>query len=153
MLPRSDMVVWVHRPILAGVFFGMYLAPHVYTPERGIIHPMISGSHIIIFSKNAQADREFFRKVLKFPHADAGDGWLIFALPPAELAIHPAEENGSHELYLLCDDLKSTVKALKQKKVRCSASVEHEWGTIVMVKLPGGGKLGLYQPKHALAPR
>jgi catechol 2,3-dioxygenase-like lactoylglutathione lyase family enzyme len=131
----------------------MYLAPYVYTPERGTNHPMISGAHVMIFSKDAEADREFFRKVLKFPHVDAGDGWLIFALPPAELAVHPSEENGSHELYLLCDDLKSTVKVLKQKKVRCSAPVEHEWGTMVTVKLPGGGKLGLYQPKHALAPR
>ncbi len=113
---------------------------------------MISGAHVVIFSKDARADREFFRKVLKFPHVDAGDGWLIFALPSAELAVHPAEENGSHELYLLCDDLKSTVKDLRKKKISCSTPVERGWGTIVKVKLPGGGKLGLYQPKHALAP-
>ncbi len=112
---------------------------------------MISGAHFILFSKDADADREFFRKVLKFPHVDAGEGWLIFALPPAELAVHPAEKNGSHELYLLCDDLKATIKALKQKKVRCSAPVERGWGTITKVTLPGGGELGLYQPKHPLA--
>ena len=112
---------------------------------------MIPGAHFILFSKDADAEREFFRKVLKFPHVDAGEGWLIFALPPAELAVHPAEKNGSHELYLLCDDLKATIKALKQKKVRCSAPVERGWGTITKVTLPGGGELGLYQPKHPLA--
>jgi hypothetical protein len=112
---------------------------------------MISGTHFILFSKDAEADRDFFRKVLKLPHVDAGDGWLIFALPPAELAVHPAERNGSHELYLLCDDLKATIKALGQKKVKCSAPVEREWGTVTKVRLPGGGELGLYQPKHPLA--
>jgi hypothetical protein len=112
---------------------------------------MISGAHAIIFSTDAEADREFFRKVLKFPHVDAGDGWLIFALPPAELAVHPAKKNGSHEIYLLCDDLKATVRTLKQKKVRCSSPSEQSWGTIVRVTLPSGSKIGLYQPKHPLA--
>jgi catechol 2,3-dioxygenase-like lactoylglutathione lyase family enzyme len=112
---------------------------------------MISGAHFMLFSKDAEADREFFRKVLKFPHVDAGDGWLIFALPPAEVAVHPAEDNGPHELYLLCDDLRATVKALREKKVRCSAPVERDWGTVTRVRLPGGGELGLYQPKHPLA--
>jgi catechol 2,3-dioxygenase-like lactoylglutathione lyase family enzyme len=88
---------------------------------------MISGAHIIIYSADAEADRKFFRDVLKLPHVDAGDGWLIFALPPAELAVHPAEENGSHELYLLCDDLKATMKELKQKKVMCSSPAEQAW--------------------------
>lgn len=113
---------------------------------------MITGAHVIIYSEDAEADRNFFRKVLKFPHVDAGEGWLIFALPPAELAVHPAEENGAHELYLLCDDVRATVKAIKQKKVRCSAPVERGWGTIAMLTLPGGGKLGLYEPTHPLAP-
>jgi hypothetical protein len=112
---------------------------------------MISGAHAVIYSTNAEADRKFFRNVLKFPHVDAGDGWLIFALPPAELAVHPAEENGLHELYLMCDDLKATIKELKRKKVKCSTPAEQEWGTIVRVKLPGGGEFGLYQPKHPLA--
>jgi hypothetical protein len=112
---------------------------------------LISGAHAIIFSKNAEADRRFFRDTLKFPNVDAGDGWLIFALPPAELAVHPAEENGRHELYLMCDDLRTTVTALKRKKVRCSAPTEREWGTIVSVRLPSGSKLGLYQPKHPMA--
>jgi len=114
---------------------------------------MISGAHVIIYSTNVEADRKFFRNVLKFPHVNAGDGWLIFALPPAELAFHPAKENGSHELYLMCDDLKSTIKALKQKRVRISAPAKQRWGTIVNVKLPSGGDLGLYQPKHPLAHR
>ncbi|MGA2664134.1 MAG: extradiol dioxygenase [Nitrososphaerales archaeon] len=109
---------------------------------------MISGAHVIVYSKDAEADRRFFRDTLRFPHVDAGDGWLIFALPPAELAVHPAEENGSQELYLVCDDLGATIEALKRKKVRCSAPTEQEWGTVVRVGLPGGGDLGLYQPKH-----
>jgi hypothetical protein len=112
---------------------------------------MISGVHVVIYSRNAKADREFFRTVLKFSHVDVGDGWLVFALPPAELAVHPGTRNGSHELYLMCDDLKKTIKELKQKKVTCSASSVQEWGTIVRVNLPGGGKLGLYQPKHPSA--
>ena len=113
---------------------------------------MISGAHAIIYSTNAKADRRFFRDVLNLPHVDAGEGWLIFALPPSEVAVHPAKENGSHELYMMCDDIKATVKKLQLKKVKCSAPVEQGWGTIVMIKLPGGGELGLYQPSHPLAP-
>jgi len=112
---------------------------------------MISGAHAIIYSTNAEADRSFFRNVLKFPYVNAGDGWLIFALPPAELAVHPAKKNGSHELYLMCDDIKATIKELKQKGVKCSAPADQEWGTVVRVNLPGGGDIGLYQPKHPLA--
>jgi hypothetical protein len=114
---------------------------------------MISGAHAIIYSKDAEADREFFRNVLKFPHIDIGGEWLIFALPPTELAVHPARKNGSHELYLMCDDIKATIRGLKKKEVNCSAPSEHDWGTQVMVKLPGGGELGLYQPRNALAHR
>jgi len=112
---------------------------------------MISGAHVIIFSKNAESDRKFFRDTLNLPHVDAGEGWLIFALPPAELAVHPAEKNGPHELYLLCDDLKATLKELRKKKIACSAPAEQSWGKIVEMTLPGGGRLGLYQPKHPLA--
>jgi hypothetical protein len=112
---------------------------------------MISGAHVILYSKDAEADREFFRLVLKLPNVDAGGGWLIFALPPAELAVHPAKEGGSHELYLICDDIKATAKALKEKKVKCSPPVDEGWGVLSKVKLPGGGELGLYQPKHPLA--
>ena len=113
---------------------------------------MISGAHVIIYSTNAEADRRFFRDVLKFPHVDAGDGWLIFALPPSEVAVHPAKR-ASHGLYLMCDDLEATIEELKDKKVECSAPSKQEWGTIVTVKLPSGGELGLYQPKHPLAHR
>lgn len=113
---------------------------------------MITGAHFILYSRDAEADRRFFRDTLKFPFVDAGEGWLIFALPPAEMAVHPGEENASHELYLLCDDLKATIRSLKQKKVKCSAAVDRGWGVLATVKLPGGGELGLYQPKHPLAP-
>ncbi len=113
---------------------------------------MISGAHVILYSTDAEADRDFFRNVLKFPHVDVGEGWLIFALPPAEVAVHSAQETGSHELYLMCNDLKATMSALKKKKVKCSTPAEREWGTVVTVSVPSGGELGLYQPKHALAP-
>jgi hypothetical protein len=112
---------------------------------------LISGARVVLYSKDAEADREFFRKVLRFPHVDAGDGWLIFALPPAELAVHPAKKSGSHEPYLMCEDLRATIGALKKKKVRCSPPLDEGWGVLARVKLPGGGQLGLYQPKHPLA--
>jgi len=113
---------------------------------------MISGSHVIIYSTDAEADRKFFRDVLKFPYVDAGDGWLIFALPPSEVAVHPAKR-ASHELYLTCDNLEATIEELKEKGVKCSTPSKQEWGTIVTVKLPSGGEFDLYQPKHPLAPR
>jgi hypothetical protein len=109
---------------------------------------MIHGAHVIIYSKDAEADRAFFRDVLKYPFADAGHGWLIFALPPAEVAVHPAEEKGAHELYLMCDDVKAFVAEMKSKKVACSSVQEERWGSITKVTLPGGGTLGVYQPKH-----
>ena len=112
---------------------------------------MINGAHFLIYSKDAEADRAFFRDVLKFRSVDAGQGWLIFALPPAEAAVHPAEENGRHELYFMCDDLKTEVLALGEKGVRCSEVEEARWGSIARITLPGGGKVGLYQPKHPLA--
>jgi hypothetical protein len=114
---------------------------------------MISGAHIILYSTDAEADRKFFRDVLKFPHVDAGDGWLIFALPPTELAVHPSKEHDSHGFFLTCDDLMGTIKALKQKKVKCSLPSEQEWGTVAMITLPSGREIGVYQPKHPLAPR
>jgi len=112
---------------------------------------MIFGAHIIVYSKDPEADRAFFRDVLGFDSVDAGHGWLIFALPAAELAAHPAEENGRHELYLMCDDLKAEMAALAAKGVRCSAVHQERWGSITTIRLPGGGDLGLYQPKHATA--
>jgi catechol 2,3-dioxygenase-like lactoylglutathione lyase family enzyme len=113
---------------------------------------MISGAHIVVYSKDAEADREFFRDVLGFPSVDAGHGWLIFALPPAEAAIHPSEENGVvHELYFMCDDLKAEIASLEKKNVSCSAVQETRWGSITKMQLPGGGEVGLYQPKHPTA--
>ena len=112
---------------------------------------MISGAHVIVYSKDPEADRAFFRDVLGFPSVDAGHGWLIFALPPSEAAFHPSEKNGPHELYFLCDNLKSEMAALAKKGVTCSAIHEERWGSITRIKLPGGGEIGLYQPKHPTA--
>lgn len=112
---------------------------------------MITGAHVIIYSNDPEVDRKFFREVLKFPHVDAGHGWLIFALPAAEAAFHPAEKNNFHEFYLMCDDLKATMKGLESQKIKCSEVHEERWGSITKVKLPGGGDLGLYQPKHPTA--
>jgi catechol 2,3-dioxygenase-like lactoylglutathione lyase family enzyme len=112
---------------------------------------MINGAHVIIYSKDAEADRAFFKDVLGFSSVDAGRGWLIFALPPAEVACHPGEENDEHELYLMCDDLKATISDLKSKGVECGDVQEPPWGILTTIKLPGGGDLGLYQPKHPTA--
>ena len=109
---------------------------------------MIFGAHVIVYSKDAEADRAFLRDVLGFSSVDAGRGWLIFALPPAEIAVHPADDNGKHELYFMCDDLKAEMAALKKKGVHCSDVEEARWGSITMLRLPGGGDVGLYQPKH-----
>lgn len=113
---------------------------------------MITGAHIIIYSKDAEADRAFFRNILGFKFVDAGHGWLIFALPPAEAAFHPSnQDGGAHELYLMCDDLKSEIASLATKNVPCSAVQEERWGSITKLRLPGGGEVGLYQPKHPTA--
>ena len=112
---------------------------------------MISGAHIILYSKDAEADRAFLRDVLGFPHVDAGHGWLIFALPPGEVAVHPAEDNGKHELYFLCEDLAGEIAALNGKGVVCSQVHQERWGAITQIRLPGGGEIGLYQPRHPVA--
>jgi catechol 2,3-dioxygenase-like lactoylglutathione lyase family enzyme len=112
---------------------------------------MISGAHVIIYSKNADADRAFFRDVLGFKSVDAGHGWLIFALPPAEVAFHPSDKDGDHELYFICDDLKSEMAALEGKGIKCSKVEEQRWGSITKMSLPSGGDIGLYQPKHPTA--
>jgi hypothetical protein len=99
---------------------------------------MIYGAHVIIYSKDAEADRTFFREVLKYESADAGHGWLIFALPPAEVAVHPSEANGAHELYLMCDDVHALVAEMQKKNVTCSPVDEQRWGSITHLTLPGG---------------
>jgi catechol 2,3-dioxygenase-like lactoylglutathione lyase family enzyme len=110
---------------------------------------MITGVHAVIFTMDAEADREFFRDVLELPSVDAGGGWLIFALPPAELAAHPADQNGHHELYLMCDDVRATVEALKAKGVAFRRPISDEgFGLMTAIRLPGGGELGLYEPRH-----
>ena len=115
---------------------------------------MIFGAHVIVYSKDAEADRAFFRDVLGFTSVDAGHGWLIFALPAAEAAFHPAEENDRHELYFMCDDLKAEISALKKKDVACPDIHNERWGSITKISLPCGCKIVVYQPKHptALAP-
>ena len=111
---------------------------------------MISGAHVILFVPNADATRAFLRDVLGLPAVDAGGGWLIFALPPAELAAHPTTGDVKHELYLMCDDLQSTIADLRGKGVEfVDEPSEHDWGTVVTLKVPGGGALALYQPRHA----
>jgi catechol 2,3-dioxygenase-like lactoylglutathione lyase family enzyme len=113
---------------------------------------MIFGSHAIMYSGDANADREFLRDILGFSSVDAGRGWLIFALPPAEVAVHPAEaETPRHELYLMCDDVRAEVKRLQQHGVECDDISEQPWGKLTYIVLPSGARLGLYQPQHPLA--
>jgi catechol 2,3-dioxygenase-like lactoylglutathione lyase family enzyme len=111
---------------------------------------MITGVHAVIFTTDAEADRAFFRDVLEFTSVDAGSGWLIFALPPAELAAHPADDGGQHELYLMCDDVRATIDELTGKGVEFARPVKDEgFGLLTAIRLPSGGELGLYEPRHA----
>jgi len=122
---------------------------------------MINGAHFLLYSKDPDADRAFLRDVLEFESVDAGRGWLIFALPPAEIAVHPANEDAAPDntddgvvgaaLYLMCDDLSATMKQLQSKRVKFSAIDEARWGTVTTFHLPSGAKIGLYQPKHPTA--
>jgi hypothetical protein len=112
---------------------------------------MISAAHVVIYSTNAEADRTFFRDVLHLHSVDAGHGWLIFALPPAEAAFHPAEDGNRHELYLMCTDLAAEIRTLQAQGVQCSNTHEERWGSITRITLPSGGTLALYQPKHPTA--
>lgn len=112
---------------------------------------MINGAHVVIYTKDAAADRAFFRDVLGFSSVDAGHGWLIFALPPLEAAFHDSGKNGQHELFFLCDDIAATLRELEAKQVRVSEVTEQRWGRLATFMLPGGGKIGVYEPKHARA--
>ena len=109
--------------------------------------PVIIGAHSIVYSKDPDADRAFLKDTLGFSHVDAGDGWLIFGLPPAEVAVHPAESPG-YGLYLMCHDLDAEMARLRALGVECSEVEEARWGSVTMLRLPGGGELGLYQPRH-----
>jgi predicted enzyme related to lactoylglutathione lyase len=117
---------------------------------------MITGAHMLLYSDNAEADRAFFRDVLEFKAVDAGRGWLIFALPPAEAAIHPSEGDSGKQLprsdlYLMCDDLSALIKTMEAKGVSFTPVSEAPWGIRTTIKLPSGGEIGLYQPKHPTA--
>jgi catechol 2,3-dioxygenase-like lactoylglutathione lyase family enzyme len=111
---------------------------------------VITGAHVIVYSRDADADRAFFRDVLEYPNVDAGGGWLIFKLPPCEVAVHPAD-SPSHELYLMCDDVAATVEQLVAKGVSCGPVTDQGWGLLTSIQLPGGGHLGLYEPRHPKA--
>jgi len=109
---------------------------------------MITGMHIVIHTCDAEADRVFFRDVLGLTSVDAGGGWLIFAAPPSEVACHPAASNDRHELYLMCDDVQAEIVRLGAKGIACGAVTTERWGVLTTVRLPGGGHLGLYEPRH-----
>jgi hypothetical protein len=111
---------------------------------------MVFGAHLVLYSQDADADRRFLAELLGLQSVDAGHGWLIFAIPPAEVAVHPAEAPGV-ELYLMCDDLSAEVESLGARGVACSPVEEMRWGSMTKIALPGGGTIGLYQPKHPLA--
>jgi len=115
---------------------------------------MITGVHAVLFSEDAEAVRAFLRDMLDLDSVDAGGGWLIFALPPAELAAHPSESSGRHQLYLMCDDIEATREELSSKGVEFTQPVTDEgWGLVTALSVPGGGELGLYEPRHPLPPR
>src|SRR4051812_5181968 len=110
---------------------------------------MITGAHSIIYSTDPSADREFFRDVLQLTKVDVGDGWLIFGLPPSEVAVHPSDKNDVQQFYLMCDDVNAFVAEMETRKLNCSPVQDMGWGLLTQLTLPGGGKLGVYQPRHA----
>jgi predicted enzyme related to lactoylglutathione lyase len=113
---------------------------------------VINGGHVIIYSSDPEADRAFFADVLGYPHVDAGGGWMVFKLPPAEIAMHPAGEAESHEFYFMCDDVDATVRELTAKGVEFSQPItEERWGRLTRFRLPGGSELGMYEPRHQRA--
>ncbi len=113
---------------------------------------MINGAHVVIDSTNPEQDRAFLRDVLGLPHVDVGDGWLIFGLPPAEVAVHPAERGGKHELYFLCEDVEALIADLATKGVECPPAQDRGWGKVTQMQLPGGGAVGVYEPRHERPP-
>lgn len=109
---------------------------------------MINGAHAVIYSTDAEADRAFLRDVLKFNYVDVGHGWLIFGLPPSEVAVHPSEKNDIHEFFLMCDDIDAFVAEMGEQNVETSEIKAQPWGRLTEITLPGGGRLGVYQPRH-----
>ena len=110
---------------------------------------MIKGAHSVIYSANPEKDRAFFRDVLKLTNVDVGGGWLIFGLPPAEVAVHPSDKSGMHEFYLMCEDVEAFVARMNDHEIACAPVQNQGWGMLTHITLPGGGKLGVYQPRHA----
>jgi hypothetical protein len=110
---------------------------------------MLIGAHSIIYSNAPEADRAFLADVLRLPKVDVGGGWLIFGLPPAEVAVHPSNKNGVHEFYLMCDDIDAFTEEMKTHKIASTPVQDQGWGRLSQITLPGGGKLGIYQPQHA----
>jgi hypothetical protein len=110
---------------------------------------VFTGAHSIIYSTDPEADRRFLRDVLALPSVDVGGGWLIFGLPPAEVAVHPSSRNDVHELYLMCEDINAFVAAMATHNVACDPLETQPWGLLTHISLPGGGRLGVYQPRHA----
>jgi hypothetical protein len=122
--------------------------------ERGKLPWVITGVHAVMFTRDAEGLRSLLRDVLGLPSVDAGGGWPIFALPPAELAAHPSEGEARHELYLMCDDVHATAAELAAKGVETTAPVTDEgWGLVTAIAVPGGGEIGLYEPRHPRPPR
>lgn len=109
---------------------------------------MITGAHSVIFSTNPDADRDFLRDVLNLPNVDVGNGWLIFGLPPAEVAVHPSDKNDVHQFYLMCDDIEAFVRKMQEHDIHTTPVKDEGWGLLTDLVLPGGGKLGVYQPRH-----
>jgi hypothetical protein len=109
---------------------------------------MINGAHAIIYSTDAEADRAFLRDVLQLTNVDVGGGWLIFGLPPSEVAVHPAESNNKHELYFMCEDINQFVDQMRAHGLNCSGVNDEGWGLVTELTLPGGGNIGIYQPRH-----
>jgi hypothetical protein len=109
---------------------------------------VIIGAHSIVYSKSPEADRAFLRDILKLPSVDVGGGWLIFGLPPAEVAVHPSDRNDVHEFYLMCDDVEAFVASMQKANITCGSVQNQGWGLLTQVRLPGGGRLGVYQPRH-----
>jgi hypothetical protein len=110
---------------------------------------MITGMHALICSAHAKEVQDFLSRVLGLKSVDAGEGWPIFAAPPTELAVHPTDEEPTHELYLMCDDVHATIAAFAEKGVGCSPVQDRGWGLVTSVELPGGEHIGMYEPRHS----
>lgn len=146
--PALAPVHWRSMRAISALELGEQYTVTTIQPDLTLEESMINGMHVIIYSRDAAADRDFIREVLGFPWVDAGGGWLIFAAPPSEVACHPAENNDKHEFYLMCDNVEKEVERLKQCSIKCGPISREQWGLLTTIELPGGGRLGLYEPRH-----